>query len=420
MVRTVWPGKLSGSLAAIPSKSHAHRLLIAAAFADRATRIHCPAVSDDILRTAEGLAALGAQVARDPGGFTVRPGTPPERAVVHCQDSGSTWRFLLPVAAALGVETRFLLSGRLPERPMQPLYDLLEGHSAVLSGKGTQQVTLTGKLAPGIWAVPGHISSQFITGLMLAAPLTGEDCAISLTSPLASAGYVNITSQAMAAFGVGVQRTDAAIRIPAGTGYQSPGDVTVEGDWSNSAFFLCAAAACGGTLTMTGLNTASPQGDRAVLSMLRRFGAAITVNENAVTVMPAPLTGCSVDMDETPDLAPAVALLALSAAGESRLTNISRLRLKESDRARTITDTLAAIGANVRLEEDAIVVIGGAVLTGGQVDSAQDHRIAMMAACTAALSQRQVRITNWQAVSKSYPHFFDDLEIVGLNSEEEG
>ena len=375
-------------------------------------------MSDDILRTAQGLAALGADVRQDEGGFTVTPGVTPKQALVRCADSGSTWRFLLPVAAALGVQATFTLQGRLPNRPMEPLYRLLEAHGVSISGKGTEQVRIEGRLQPGVWAVPGHISSQFITGLMLAAPLTGAGCTIELSSPLASAGYVDITTTAMASFGVRVQRTEHGLVVPGGQGYASPGQVTVEGDWSNAAFFLCGAAACRGTLTLSGLHMDSPQGDRAVLKVLRGFGADVTAQDGHLAVAPAPLKGQRVDIDSMPDLAPAVALLGLMATGETVIYNISRLRLKESDRARTITDALMALGARARLEEDAIVIQGGEPLPGGTVDSAADHRIAMMAACAAALCQGAVRIRGAACVSKSYPHFFDDLRKLGIHSEE--
>lgn len=418
MVRVVHPGSPTGAVRAIPSKSHAHRLLIAAAFADGPTRVHCPAVSDDILRTAEGLESLGAGVRRDADGFTVSPDPAPKSAVIHCADSGSTWRFLLPVAAALGVDTRFTLAGRLPLRPMEPLYLVLEAHGASITGNGTGQVRVMGRLRPGTWQAAGDVSSQFITGLMLAAPLTGADCRIVLRGPLASAGYVDITARAMAAFGVHVQRTEDGILVPAGRGYVSPGQATVEGDWSNAAFFLCAAAARGTNLTVDGLAADSPQGDRAIGDILRRFGAQVSAADGALIVRPAALSGIEVDIDPTPDLAPAVALLGLAAAGETRLRGIARLRLKESDRAESITRTLQALGADADLEPDAIVIRGGKPLSGGRLDSHGDHRIVMMAACAAVLCEGPVHIAGAGAVSKSYPHFFDDLQGLGVFSEE--
>lgn len=419
MVRVVEPGLLSGRLRAIPSKSHAHRVLIVSALAQEPTRVICPEVSDDILRTAQGLKALGARVRTLPDGFEVSAGPPPQRAEVHCGDSGATWRFLLPVAAALGVPTAFTLSGRLPQRPMEPMYKLFEQQGVTLTGQGTQRVTLRGKLTPGQWPVAGHVSSQFITGLMLAAPLTKEACTIRLTSPLASPSYVDITARAMAGFQVWASMAHQRITIPGGQSYQSPGQATVEGDWSNAALLLCGAAAGQAELTLEGLNPGSPQGDRGVTEILGRFGARLRWLEQGVATIPAPLRGFLVDLDPTPDLAPAVALLGLAAQGETVLHNIARLRLKESDRAASITQVLQALGGDVTLERDAIRIRGGALLPGGTVDSWGDHRIAMMAACAAPLCRGPVRIQGWQAVSKSYPRFFDDLARLGLASREE-
>lgn len=405
MIAKVFPGKLSGAVAAIPSKSHAHRLLLCAAFADAPTEVACPAVSEDILATARCATALGARVERTEGGFRVKPARLSPFPTLDCGESGSTYRFVLPVACALGAQARFLLAGRLPERPMGALFSALSARGIAVSGEGTPTVETKGKLAGGVFELPGDVSSQFISGLLMAAPLTGTDCEIGLTSPLASKGYVDITLSALRMFGVRADWGANALFVPGNQAYRSPGTARAEGDWSNAAFFLCAGAACGGRVTVDGLDPASPQGDRAVADMIERFGI--------------PLRGIDVDISDTPDLAPALALLGVAAAGTTRLLNAGRLRLKESDRIASIVQTLTALGADIRAEGDAIVVEGKRPLTGGTVDSHNDHRIAMMAACAACLSVNPVSILRAETVNKSYPGFFGDLKKLGLVVETE-
>lgn len=400
MIAKVFPGKLSGEIAAIPSKSHAHRLLICASFADAPTEIACPAVSADILATARCVSALGARIDRTEGGFRMEPGLISPFPTLDCGESGSTYRFMVPVACALGVEARFLLAARLPERPMGALFSALTAHGIAVSGDGTPVVGARGRLTGGVFELPGDVSSQFISGLLMAAPLTGEDCEIRLTSPLASRGYVDITLSALRMFGVEAGWNGGALFVPGRQAYRSPGAARAEGDWSNAAFFLCA-----GGVQVGGLDPASPQGDRAVAEMIQRFGR--------------PPRGVDIDVSDTPDLAPALAILGAAAKGTTRLLNAGRLRLKESDRIASIVETLRALGADIRAEGDAIVVEGGRPLTGGKVDSRNDHRIAMMAACAACLSEGPVEIARAEAVNKSYPGFFDDLRKLGLTVETE-
>lgn len=419
MNRVVEPGRARGTLNAIPSKSQAHRLLIAAALSAGDSRIRCGALSDDILYTAHCLQALCAQVRRTPEGFHVAPRPTAEQAELDCGESGSTYRFMLPVAAALGCEAVFLLRGRLPQRPMDALFDCLEKNGVRIEGKGTERVRITGRLRGGTWQVAGDISSQFITGLLLAAPLTGEECRIELTSPLVSGDYVAITLAAMQAYGITVRHTADGFLVPGGQAYAAPGSQTVEGDWSNAAFWLCLAAAGKGDVTVAGLREDSPQGDKAILTILQQYGAGVTAGDVGIRMQGDVLTACAVDIGETPDLAPAIALLALAAKGESEMRSISRLRLKESDRAQAIVETIQNLGGTARVDGDSLFITGGQALAGGTVSSWGDHRIAMMGACAAALCTGPVTIRGAEAVSKSYPGFFDDLRALGISTREE-
>ena len=256
---TIIPGKLSGSVAAIPSKSQAHRLLICAAFADAPTLLHCPETNRDIEATAGCLNALGADIVRTETGYEVTPVSQlPERAVLNCHDSGSTLRFMLPLAGALGVDTTFLLEGRLPQRPLSPLWEEMERMGCSLSRPTANTIRCQGQLRAGEYTIDGSISSQFITGLLLAASRIHGGSRMQLTGKVESKPYITMTQRAMALFGL--DTSDFIVK--GGRPYLSPGELTVEGDWSNGAFFL-AATALGNDVLTENLSPDSPQGDRA-------------------------------------------------------------------------------------------------------------------------------------------------------------
>lgn len=415
----VYPGSIAGDIKAIASKSDAHRIMICAALSDGETLIDCPDVSEDISRTADCLQALCTDIRYKNGVFSVNPRGPEKEALLDCGESGSTYRFMLPVCAALGGRHRFILRGRLPRRPVEDLFNALEGQGIRVSGKGTDCVTIEGKLKGGCFEMPGNVSSQFITGLALAAPITGDRVDICLTTPLQSAAYVDITRKAMAQFGIRTAWQGTTLAVEGGQTYCSPGEAVVEGDWSNAAFWLSAAAAGKSLVRMSGLDTASPQGDKEILGMLHRFGAMVQADDEAVSVEGGELSGARIDVDATPDLAPELALLGAAAQGETQLTNISRLRIKESDRAVSITQTLSALGADIVVDGDAIRVRGTGRIRGGICDAQGDHRIAMMAACSAVISDEPVIIDGAEAVNKSYPRFFEDLQSLGLRLEKE-
>ncbi len=410
---TVSPSLLSGVIEAIPSKSHAHRLLICAALSDNKTDIACRTSSDDIKATCDCLCSLGATITKEKDFFLVTPlSASAQSAVLDCHESGSTYRFMAPVVAALGVNTEFVLQGRLGKRPMQPLWDALESHGVSVKGKDTERVCLSGKLRGGEFYIPGNVSSQFISGLIFALPLLDSDSVIYITGDLESKSYIDITLSAVRAFGIQINFAGRTITIPKGQKYISPRCVPVEGDWSNAAFWLCAAAAGKQSVTCAGLNPRSEQGDRAICNILRDFGAEVTIEENRVTARAAALFGTEVDARDIPDLIPAIAVLACSAPGTTVIKNAGRLRLKESDRLFTILDTLKKLGANISESENTLM-IKGSRLAGGYVDSHNDHRIAMMASIASVISDGSITITKAEAVGKSYPGFFDDFKMLG-------
>ena len=408
---TLLPSIIKGRADAIPSKSFAHRLLICAALSDNATDIECKKISEDIEATMRCLASLGAGLTYRDGVISVSPISSLRRgATLDCGESGSTYRFMVPVAAALGAESNFLLRGRLAGRPMQPMWETLESSGLSISGKYTEKVCVSGRLGGGEFHIPGNISSQFITGLLIALPLLEKESIIHITGSLESSGYIQMTLSVLKFFGISIDMYETAIAIPGKKVYISPRRIITEGDWSNAAFWLCGAAACGQSLTCTGLDTLSTQGDRAICKVLKNMGAEITLGANSVTVKADGLCCTDINAGDIPDLIPAIAVAACAARGTTRIWNAGRLRLKESDRLSTIADTLRKLGADISEDGSSLIINGGKPLAGGCIDSSSDHRIVMMAAIASVISEGSITISSAQAVNKSYPGFFDDFE----------
>lgn len=407
----ITPARLSGRVAAVASKSDAHRCLIAAALGDAPTAISLPEQSQDIGATVRCLRALGATIGWANGAALVTPGETPAAAALDCGESGSTLRFLLPVAAALGCAARFSGSGRLPRRPLEPLLSQMKAHGCAFDAFALP-LALSGRLTPGRFELPGDVSSQYVTGLLLALPLLDGDSEIVLSSPLQSRGYVGMTLDTLRRFRVEVSRTDGGFFIAGGQTYRSPGRVAVQGDWSNAAFWLVAGAVSG-PVTVSGLDFDAPQGDKEILKLLSRFGARVSVQGDCAAVSPAPLTGIEIDAADIPDLVPVLAAAACAARGRTVIRNAARLRLKESDRLSAMADALTALGAFVLLRPDGLEIEGGAPLSGGCADSRGDHRIAMAAAVAAALCGGDTVVKGADAVEKSYPRFFEDYAELG-------
>ena len=385
----IFPGKLQGNIAAIPSKSQAHRLLICAAFADKETTLICPDTNRDIEATAACLRALGAEILRTDRGYLVRPAVNiPNTATLNCEESGSTLRFLLPVAGALGVDATFLLSGRLPSRPLSPLWEEMERMGCRLSRPTETTIRCCGKLQSGEYRIDGGVSSQFITGLLFACGLMDGESSISITSSLESRPYVDMTLDAMKLFGRNI--TDFAIT---GGRYISPGEVAVEGDWSNAAFFL-AANSLGSDVLVENLNFESSQGDMACHKLLAELEKATTV-------------ACG----DIPDLVPILSIVAAAKSGAT-FKNIRRLRLKESDRVASVIAMLSALGCQASATKDTLTVLSGQ-FQGGTVDACGDHRIAMAAAIAATAASSPVTILGAECVNKSYPSFWDEYKRLG-------
>ena len=409
MTRTVAPGPRAGVIQIPASKSQAHRMLICAALSREPSRLILDGFSADIEATMQCLEALGARCEETANGLSVTPvGVCPAQARLDVGESGSTLRFLLPVLGALGVQAEIRMHGRLPERPLSPLWEVLEAHGMRLQQDGTILHT-DGQLIAGDYSLPGNVSSQFISGLLFALPLLGGNSTLTVTGALQSARYVSMTEQALAEAGILTKKDGPVWQIGGRQRYASPAVQTVEGDWSNAAFFLCMGALSATGVTVTGLNSTSLQADRAVTEILVRFGAELTVSEDAVTVRRGVLHGITLDAGPIPDLVPVVSCLAALCDGETRVENAARLRLKESDRLQTTAALLSALGGSVRELPDGLIISGRGRLSGGTADACGDHRIAMSAAMAACGCEGPVTVSGSECVAKSYPAFWEDF-----------
>ena len=413
---TLRPGRLCGEVEAPPSKSAAHRAILCAALAalcgpGGAESVLSPvSLSQDIEATIGAARALGVRIAVEGDRCTVSGGALPQGEVqIDCGESGSTLRFLIPVAAALGVPAAFTGRGRLPERPIGIYTDLLPRHGVSCRTAGGLPFSISGRLQPGVFELPGNVSSQFITGLLLALPLLPGDgeSEIVITDSLESKGYVDMTLSVLQQFGVQAENVDGTytrFRVPAGQQYHA-GQFSVEGDYSQAAFFLAYNAAAGEeAVRLHGLSPDSVQGDKAAAEILSLYQ-----NDGDLTV----------DASGIPDLIPSLAMAAaFRPAGRVIFANAGRLRLKESDRLATTHQLLRSLGAEAETGEDFLAVTGTGGLPGGGIaDCCNDHRIAMSGAVAAALSENGAVLLGTECVGKSYPAFWEDFASLGGRAE---
>jgi len=382
----LYPAPLAGEITPPPSKSQGHRLLIASFLAGSGGKVSGLSDSEDMRATIRTMTAL---MERD------------NRELLHCGESGSTLRFLIPLALALKGEGRFAGGGKLMERPQKPYFDMFErqGIRCDLSGG---ILTVEGKLQAGRFELAGNVSSQFVTGLLYALPLLGGDSEICLTSPLESRGYVDMTLEALAQHGIAVEERPDGYCVAGGQSYR-PCAAAVEADYSQAGFFY-AAEAIGNAVTVSGMNPSSRQGDRIIVEytkLLRGSGEVL------------------LDVSQCPDLVPPLALMAALRAGERTvIANAARLRIKESDRLATVTSELCKLGARIEERPDELVISGADDFCGAEVEAHNDHRIAMMLAVAASRSVEPLLLCGAEAVNKSYPDFWADYVRLGGKIEE--
>ncbi|MCM1132892.1 MAG: 3-phosphoshikimate 1-carboxyvinyltransferase [Ruminococcus flavefaciens] len=394
------PSKLKGRVDIPASKSVAHRMLICSALADGQSQILGLKYSKDIEATIYAMSELGAEffVGQHCSHIQHVMGIEksPEKAVIDCNESGSTLRFIIPVAGVLGVEAEFHGKGRLPQRPIDIYIRELSKHGIAFDYHNTMPFTMSGRLTSGIYEVEGNVSSQFITGLLFALPLLDGDSEIRLTSHLESRPYVDITIDVMKRFGVFVEETPDSFRIKGGQKYQ-PRIETVEGDYSQAGFFYVANA-IGSDVELGNLNPDSVQGDKRIVNIIENFKA----------------NGCfRADCSDIPDLVPILAVLASYGEKESVIYNAERLKIKESNRLETTAELINNIGGDVEITDDGLIIRPTGNMHGGTVDSFGDHRIAMAGAVAGTMTSGDVIIRNAEAVEKSYPDFFEDYKKLG-------
>ena len=400
-----------GTVRAIPSKSMAHRLIIAGALSKEENRILINGSSEDIEATKECMQKIQKSYASS---FPVS---------LNVRESGSTLRFLVPVAAALGLKAEFVMEGRLPERPMGQLLEQLRQHGVEWIQTERNVLSIKGQLQGGIFELPGNQSSQFVTGLLMALPLIGQNSEIRVLGELESRPYVDMTLDVLKKSGITIFEDEPnRFIVPGGQKYRLKGEYDAGGDWSSAAFWLAAGAAAGSGITVQGLDPESLHGDKAVVNILEEMGAEIGWNGRDLMVRPHSLRSLIIDVRNTPDLVPAIAVAACKASGKTVIMNAERLRLKESDRLHAITEVLKDLGAMVNERPDGLEIFGGYKLHGGRVSSFNDHRIAMMAACLRGQTQEgpegDIIIEGAEAVNKSYPGFWEDYRLLGGGTEE--
>lgn len=409
---TLHGGSRSGLVCIPASKSQAHRLLILAALGEKEVSLLCDGISADIAATMACLNALGAEITQPQEGelhiVPVRT-VPKEQVVLPCGESGSTLRFLLPVVGALGASCVFRREGRLPQRPLAPFDKELIAHGMTLREEG-ELLYCSGKLQSGDYTLPGDISSQYISGLLMVLPRIAGESRLTICGRTESVAYITMTEDALRLASAKAERTETGWDIAGGQSYHLPCRCTVESDWSSAAFFLCMGALSAEGVTVSGLHLASLQGDRRVLDELRRMGAVVEEKAEGILVKKGRLQGVSIDAAEIPDLIPTLAALAATAEGETVVYNAARLRLKESDRIRTTCDLLCALGGVVEEQSEGLRITGVKQLCGGVVDPCGDHRIAMAAAVAACASADDVTVMQSECTAKSYPRFWDDFQ----------
>ncbi|MBR2861759.1 MAG: 3-phosphoshikimate 1-carboxyvinyltransferase [Clostridia bacterium] len=415
MQRIVACGSRWGSVKAISSKSHVHRLLICAALADKKTVIRDVTFSKDIMATVACLNGYLADIFIDCETITVVPYKKATAGnVLNLNESGSTYRFLVPVACAVGESVSFTGAERLAQRPLSPLYELLVEHGACLSAEGKFPLSCSGRLTAGEFAISGKVSSQFISGLIFALPLLEGDSVIRITDKMESYPYIKMTLDAVRSFGISVIEEDNAFFIKGNQTYVSPREISAEGDWSNAAFFAVLGAFSQKGVEITNVDEGSLQGDKEIVEILKKMGAEVLQKSNSLFVKTSKMHGAEICAEQIPDLVPIVAVLACGAEGKTVISGAGRLRLKESDRIESVYQMIKNLGGNIEKTADGFIIEGNGSLSGGQVDSVNDHRIVMASSVAASICKENVTILCAEAVQKSYPAFFEDFENLVL------
>jgi len=425
--------KLTGTVEVPESKSLAHRWLIAQALSGETDKVICTNLSRDVSATIKCIDSLGISK------HVLNSGVGEKKCFLNCDESATTYRLLLPIAAAMGKTCLFRMGSSLVNRPMDSLFRAIKVHGIRKEVVDYRTIQISGKMTGGTFVVPGNISSQFISGLLFAAPLLSINSTIIVQGPVESAGYIDLTVDVLRKCQIKVIKElgkgdiSCIYKVPGNQKYVFPESITIEKDWSQAAFWLAAGTVCGGPVECTGLNMDSLQPDRKIIDIINNFGGKVNVfrrydtdgdvvsNNDSVTAMGGKLYGIVVDAKDCPDLIPAVALMACGAIGKTVIKNAGRLRLKESDRIEAICTCLSELGADITEFDDGFIITGpeegsnvikdhlNNYLEGGKVSTYNDHRITMMCVAASCITRQSVLVDNAESVAKSYPNFFEDL-----------
>lgn len=416
----ITPGKLAGEIIVPPSKSLSHRAVIAAGLSKGTSVVDNIIFSEDITATCKAMEALGVSITRQNNGdgtvkltITGSESLHVKKDVIDCSESGSTIRFFIPIALTEQNNVTFTGRGKLVTRPLKEYYNIFEEQGIRYSTtEGALPLNVNGKLRAGNFKIAGDVSSQFITGLLFTLPLLDGDSEITITKNLESKGYVDLTLDVLNNFGIAVENDNYKVfRIKGNQSYKAH-DYRVEGDFSQAAFWL-AAGAVGGNISCSDLNPESLQGDKAILDIMKKMNSNIKEADGKIVSSEAQTTASVIDGSECPDIIPVLSVLAAVSSGTTEIINAGRLRIKECDRLKAMATELTKLGADIEEKEDGLIIRGKAQLKGGEVDSWNDHRIAMSLAVASISCSEPVIIKNSGSVKKSYPIFWEDFKKLG-------
>ncbi|KXA29452.1 3-phosphoshikimate 1-carboxyvinyltransferase [Peptoniphilus harei] len=411
------PNEIKGKMKSIPSKSLLHRAIILSGIAkDREIILEqVNTISEDIEATLTCIEKLGAKtkVEGDSIRITSLGNIKKSKVELHCKESGTTLRLLLPLVSTFSKEATVDCSEGLRKRPIRELIETLEESGLYFKEKGFP-INISGNVTTDFFKISGDISSQYVSGLLLLSSLLDQRSSIYLTTKLESRAYVNITIKVLRDFGIIVNELEEGVfEIYGGRDkILPPKEYQIEGDWSNAAFFLVGGC-LGDSIKMSGLNLESSQGDKKIVQILKKAGAILTCSDDFISSNRSHLNSFEVDFSETPDLFPILSVVAALSKGQSILKGGERLKLKESNRIESTFQMLKSLGADVKKRDDGLIIQGKEILDGGIVNSFNDHRIVMSATMASIKCKEPVSIVNAGAVKKSYPNFFDDFKKAG-------
>lgn len=421
---TLTPQKLNGTISVPPSKSISHRAIICASLAEGISTVSNLIFSDDTIVTMRAMESLGMKVLEQTQAENNRvclkiQGTNKLAAqdkIINCIESGSSLRFLIPLATLTGEPITFVGQGKLVTRPLNVYYDIFDQQNISYSSKNGLPITIHGKLHADKFSMVGNVSSQFITGLLVTLPMLDGSSQINITTELESIGYIDLTLDTLKTFGITIEHDNyRCFKIPGNQNYQ-PQNYSIEGDFSQIAFWLVAGS-LGSNIKCTDINYNSLQGDRSIIDIIKNMGGKIVFDsqEKSLTAVPTTTHGTVINAAQCPDIIPVLTVLASLSTGETRIINAQRLRIKESDRLKAMTTELNKLGADVTETADGLIIQGKQTLLGGvTVDSWDDHRIAMSLAIASTRCEKPIHITNSSCVKKSYPDFWQDFAKVSL------